>query len=654
MGCCIVLRKSAMLKMDFGRVTHIISALLELAVGNSWLAIASYKAIVDICEANIASEDQFIDHIFPVLAHLRDEEQNADRLYLWLALRKAYPHIEVGDGLEDPLSQTFLSSVVGQLDATAALLPALHPLWTVFAELDTAALLQNAAALWLEQKAHRALISMAVTASVPYMDAPEIVGLVENVALFESALSIPQNEAFRRLLGARFTALIANGDDISIRLLQALLKIDREHSFVTGVVTAGCGQLSDAQIRSLLQTAEPLPFKAVYQLLWAQKHRETIGDFAILSDLFAAAALGARYDDQKLELSKFLAVTLLRKTPDGRTWFGLLSGHEFPSTDAAASLEALVQAANETVVGLNALSTVLRIEPQFEPLAVAVAPFVSYCAALSKGKYEHWHSVSRLLLRKGLTFLEKSHMGVLTRDPELLALAVKSPVLCANALPLFVQNVDKLPKSFWKGYDADERLALPITAADAEAVLPEVMAKCSGKSKLGLQEKVAVALFDMVDGDRGNELVRAHIDAIVKDEQGSVGGSELIAELAKASSGVAFEVLTQVTELAPSVKHHLGIRRMREWIGACCESSEIPVDSIAEAIYATLDQEYGASTSGKKRAEEALSWAQKLMKKVGREIPRDRFGGLAEKFIATGSRNAANIIRQIANIVARE
>jgi hypothetical protein len=296
----------------------------------------------------------------------------------------------------------------------------------------------------------------------------------------------------------------------------------------------------------------------------------------------------------------------------------------------------------------------MRIEQVFEPLAVTVSAFVSYCSALRKGKYEHWHSVARLLVRKGLAFLEKRHVSVFGSDPELLELAVKAPALCAAALPLFVQNANNLSKTFWKSYKPEERLVLPISASEAESVLPDILANCTGKSKQLLQEKVATTLFEMVDGDKGNEIVRAHIDAILGDDQGKIGGADVITELAKASSGVAFEVLTRVTELAPTIERQSGLRHVRDWISACCESSEIPVDAIAAAIYATLNREYGPSTSGKKRAEESLSWAQKLIKHVSREIPRDIFGQLAGKVIATGSRNAANMIRQIANIVARE
>jgi hypothetical protein len=68
----------------------------------------------------------------------------------------------------------------------------------------------------------------------------------------------------------------------------------------------------------------------------------------------------------------------------------LLSGHEFPSIEVAQSLEELIEAANETIEGLNELNAVLTIQPFFEPCRVSLASFLSYCGALRKSAYLHW------------------------------------------------------------------------------------------------------------------------------------------------------------------------------------------------------------------------------------------------------------------------
>jgi hypothetical protein len=117
---------------------------------------------------------------------------------------------------------------------------------------------------------------------------------------------------------------------------------------------------------------------------------------------------------------------------------------------------------------------------------------------------------------------------------------------------------------------------------------------------------------------------------------------------------MAFDVLTTVTELAPTLDGQVGIKRIEQWIGDCCESNEIPVDAIAKAIYAALDRDYASSPSGKKKAESALHWAQKLIKKVQREILTHIFGKLAHKIIVTGSRNAVNMIRHISKAFPKD
>ena len=238
----------------------------------------------------------------------------------------------------------------------------------------------------------------------------------------------------------------------------------------------------------------------------------------------------------------------------------------------------------------------------------------------------------------------------LFKDPELLALAVEIPSLSAIALPMFVEHIPKLPKSFWHDYDPNRKISFPISAEDAVSIIPNVLSRCNGKSQHGLQEKVAITLFNMVDDEKATELVKAQIDKLLQDDKGVIGGTEVISQLVKGSPQLAYDVITYVTELAPNVERQGAQKKIQQWISDCCESSEVPATAISQAIYAALDHNYGETASGKKKAEAALSWAQKLIKKLTREIPRDIFGELADKMIATGSRTAANIIRQISNV----
>jgi hypothetical protein len=142
-------------------------------------------------------------------------------------------------------------------------------------------------------------------------------------------------------------------------------------------------------------------------------------------------------------------------------------------------------------------------------------------------------------------------------------------------------------------------------------------------------------------------LIVEHIETIISSEAEVVGGTDLISLLAKSSATVAFDVLEAVKRLSPNAQSQGKLRKIEQWVGDCCESSEIPVNVIAEAIFAALDHDYPATASGKKKAESALGWAHKLIKKIQRDIPRAIFDQLADKIIATGSRVAANILRQI-------
>lgn len=650
-ACICAFSRAGIFKNNHPLVRSLVESLISLSEQNSWMTLACYQAICDICERDVPNQDIFLDNVFEKLSPLlEDVPSTCDKLYLWVRLKQQYPKMKIGEWAENSLTKSWLAQFEVQLEGASALLPSLHPIWTILAEIDANALLQIVTELWLEDKTHRQLVSMAVAAVVPCLAVSELVALLKNTKLFETALSIRQNEAFTNALSGRLTKLVEVGDEHSFEAILALLAVPRDHTFVTQFLNNVCSHLSDGQTRRLLENVEDMSFKALVQLLWVQKHRETMRDLSILGDLFVAAAAKAKVEEQKIELSKFIAVNMTKKAEDGRTWFAVLTGVELPSNDFSPSIEDLIKETNSVVAGVNRLSEMIQIRPIFEECQVDIASFISFVTVLNKSKYDHWHSVSQILMRKSLPFLDSQNISVLFREPELLSLAVKTPALAAVALPMFVEHIEKLPKTFWREFNPEEKLRYPITPDDALSILPNVLSRCNGKSREGLQEKIAVTLFEMIDDEKATELVLAQVDKILQDDKGVIGGSEVVSQLVKTSPQLAYDVITHLTEVAPSVERQSGQKKLQQWISDCCESSEVPATAISQAIYAALDHTYGDTASGKKKAEAALSWAQKLIKKLTREIPRDIFGELADKIIATGSRTAANIIRQIANV----
>ena len=353
--------------------------------------------------------------------------------------------------------------------------------------------------------------------------------------------------------------------------------------------------------------------------------------------------------NDKIELSKFLAINLLRINSDGKTWFSLISGNKVPSFETSNSLESLIQATNQTITALNSISEILHIQPLFDPCEITIDSFLSFVSQLMKSKFQHWNLVGKLLLKKSINLLDPSNISLFSKEPELLDIAVRSPVLCEAALPMYVEHVDELPKSFWKSYDPEAKLSFPISRESAKAISLDIISKCNGKSKQNYQEKVALSVLDLLDDDEIESIVVQQIDKILSDENHTIGGEQIISSLIKSSSSIAYEVLVYLTKISPKYEQNFALKKIQKWISECSESGEIPVDDIAKAIYAAIDHEYSSNASGKKKAEAYLSWAQKLLNKIQRNVPRNIFSKLSEKFINTGSRAAAMMIRQISN-----
>ncbi|KAH0792773.1 hypothetical protein GPJ56_003396 [Histomonas meleagridis] len=649
--CFLSIVKSGIIKGEINTLISMIQEIVEIAENNICFRTICYKIIIDILEQEVMNEDLYIDKFHPIIKTLNEEStEDTNRMYLWIKLVKLYPHISVPQDFINPMNKEFFVKYQQVLLQSKSLLPSIHPIWGFFAELDSTKLLEIVNELWINDKTCRSLVSMAVTSSIPYLEPNEFLSLLQNVQLFEAAISIKQNSIFLNVLRQRVGNLIESGGDISIQVIVSLLTIPRKHSFIIDIINNFCSRMNDEQTKALLTHLDEIPFSSICKLLWAQKHKENITDFSIVIDLFKAAATKAKTKEEKMELSDFLSLNLQRVNSDGKTWFSLISGNKIPPFDLSQSLESLIQSTNQVITALNSINTLLSIEPNFEPCEVDINSFVSFVSQLIKSEYPHYKAVGKNLLKKSMNLLTVEHMPLIYKEPELLDIAIHSSILCSSALPMYVQHIEQLPKTFWKSFNPDQRINLPITHDEAKSIVTNVISRCNGKSKYNYQEKIALAVISKLDEEEINEIVKLQIDKIVNAKNNEIGGELVISNLIKSSSNIAYQVLTYLTEITPKVERQSAINKIQRWVALCAECGEIPVQDISCAIYATLDREYQATTSGKKKAETALTWAQKLLNKIQRSIPRDIFRQLVEKYIKTGSRLAAEKIKQISNI----
>jgi len=201
-----------------------------------------------------------------------------------------------------------------------------------------------------------------------------------------------------------------------------------------------------------------------------------------------------------------------------------------------------------------------------------------------------------------------------------------------------------LPEKEMKKCCIEERV-LPVSAEDATKLLQSSLNKCKKDSP----KKIAIVmdLFSKVDDETGLNVIRSQAEKILTEEAHISGGVEAISAIIKSNTNVAFEVLQFLTEIAPKVQSQFGTKTLREWIEKCTESSEIPVDAVSNAIYAAVNYEYSPDSSGRKKAESAVKWAYKQMKKAGPNAPRDMFNQLADRIADTGSRVASSTMNHL-------
>ena len=660
--CYVSIVKAGYTKKNTNLLGQIIQELFDMSQENVWMKLSIYKILVDIIETDIQNEDEFLDSYVSIFDKIKEETPSSvDNFYFWLRLSLLFPKLEVSDFYKDPLSDQSFEKHLELLKKTNQTKPAIHPIWNLFAQIDAINLLSIVDEIWVKKGQNRNLVSFACSAAVPYLALPELIVYIENTELFEFSLSTKANKTLINVLGKRIIPIIEAADENSIKIIRALLQIPRNHSFVNEAITKGCSSFNDKQTRFLIEKISDLPFQSIYSILWVQRHRLSIHDNTIIKDLFNIAASKASSFSEKVELSQFISKNIQRITSDGHTWFSLISEHELPSSELCSSLENLIQSTNDIIDGVNHISDQMSITPIFNHCDVTIDSFLSFISQLNKSKFHHWHNISKILIQKAIPLLGPEQINLFTKNPNLLSLAVKDPRLVEVALPYYIDKANEFVSSQASTNSQDNespekisnqenvKFDFPISPEAAMRILPNIMSKCTGRSKNNLQEKIALWLFGMIREESAINIIKDHMKKIFDDEKGTIGGEKLISQLIHRSPTIGYEVITYITEIGPNFNRASAIRKMEQWIDDCCGSNEIPVEEIAKSIYCVLDHEYQSTASGRKKAENALVWAEKLIKKIQRNIPRDIFSPLCEKFINTGSRNAATIIRQISN-----
>ena len=635
--CILAISRAGLLRKQKDLVFSLIEMFINLSTQNTWMTVPIYQAICDILGTNI---HRGTDLILEKLTPLReDPPTTGDRLFFWTRMKQIYPKMDIGEWSAEPGSKEWLARFENVLDATAGLLPNVHPLWRL---LDSNALLVTLPELWLEDGKHQHVISVAVTSCLPELTVSQFVDLLKHTKLLETALSVQHNETLRTEIQKKVSQIVSTGDENAFAVINALLDLKKEQKFVALLLKRSCAGLSDDQTRKLLEQVESMTFKASYQLLRAQRYRASLSDHSILVSLFKSVGSKVKHFDQSILISEFLEKTMLRKSGD-QTWFEIFSGVAFPENETP-SIDTLLADTNQLVKGLNSISEIIHVQKVLEECK-DIPSFVKLIETLNNSKLKHWHVISKHVTERSLPFLDKESASILLEYPDLVATAVKMPTLAAAVLPTFVEYVDSQHRGAWRPTSAPSDI--PITADEAPSVIPEVLTRCRQKSKDGIPEEIAISLFRDLDDATAETLIKKQIDGIVEDEQGMVGGAEAISKLIKAMPKVAPGVLKHLAS-ASAVERQSAQWKLRQWIVDCCECDDVPEEAVSQAIFASLNHEYQETASGKKKAELATAWAWKLIQKLDREIPRELFAGLVDKITATGSKRAASLITEIA------
>lgn len=642
--CLACVSRSGMLKDNLQLVGRYVQFLFDIGIKQPHQRGPAFSAIADIAINNIDDSDTFMDILLPILTLNQPKTpKNIDALYMWTAIGQKFPKVTMLDVIKTPLTREYIDQFDALLQETSDYRPSIHPIWHLLASIDHKALLRLTNEAWVPDfKQHKEQIAYAATAASHFFEEKEVIEFIENGPLFRSALSFNAKRILIPALTPAIKAALEAGGSRRRDMLVCLLSVEGKHSFILQLVTEACTRFDDAATEELAEALGDAPFSAYMSLLWAQKNRSNIEDFKVVRRLFEAVAAHVKTDEEKEELSNFVGNNLMRMTPDGKTWFTLLTDVEFSLADAPQSLNELVDGTNNILEGVNRVNAVLGLEA----VAAVSADIKELCAALStllRSPHEHLSKVGRLQLGRALPYMDASTASAIATDAELLNRAVRLPALCAACLPAFLERLKDLSKDEIRALK-ETPIRLPLTVEEASKVAEKCLNRCYG-SEERIQEDIACRVVQMLPDEEQRAAIEGQIRRVLIN--GSTKGYDAITMLIRASAQTSFDVMEFLRKLAKEVKEPSRLELMRRWIGECCESSECPSDNIAAAVFAAIDYEWDDSNKGRKLCESALEWAVKLMKRLDRDVPRTKFAELSERVAKTGSRNAANMVRQL-------
>lgn len=642
--------RAGLLRQSYQLAADYIQTLYDITTEHPAHTPVAFSIIVDIASSNIPDVDTFMELVHPVLnPSQKIIEKNVDALYMWTAFEQSFKSVANDEVLRRPISKEYLLNFAEVLLQTRDYRPSIHPIWYMFAKVDHEQFLNHVADIWIsDYQKNKPLIAYAVAASIQYFSTNELYEFFANKSLLETSLSYNTKVTNSDIIPALTPKLEAAYNEDKFRLLVALMSIDGDHSFITKFLNEKCESLTDEETLELANKLRDAPSQSFKTLLWAQKKRLNIKDFDVIPQVFKLACEHAKTENDKNELSKFVGVNFMRPTVEGTTWFTLLTGIDFSLADAPQNIGQLCDTTNKLIEGINKVNALLGITPAIEAVESKIESISKTCGELLRSQNTHMKEVGKLQLKRALPYLDSNTVPSIFCDAELLSMAVKMPELCGSVLPMFIEHIKALQDSTIQEMLKEPLRRLPISSDDALKIAQNVVNRAkplASENATKLQERYINALMGLLPDEQLQQLVTKQISKILTEN--SDNGIDVITGLIALNSQTAFDVIDAVSKVAPKVEQPKRLEIMRNWISECCKNGDISSDTIVDAIYAAINYEYNETPSSKKKLEAALEWADKLIKKLERDINRSKFREMMPMIAATGSRKAGNLIRQI-------
>lgn len=644
--------RSDILSFNYNMVPKFVQALFELAHKESVYRINAVCVLLDIIKNHIEDYESFMDSVFTILVHNQPKKPgNVDILYMWMEIALLFPKVSTLDVIKKPLSDEFFATFEDYLKTTAQY-NIVHPIWHFLAKIDYNSFFDIVINKFLPRYTEfRHFVPFSMTAIIPYLTTEELVEkYIGNSNLFSSSLQrLPEKNIFQ-VLQPKIDPLLETDKIGEItKILMHFLTIPREHTFVLKIINESCSKLSDKATDYLVNEMNKngLGFSSFKKVLWAQKLRHNV-------NLFIETANKATTDEERMEMLHFLAVNLYRISSNGLTWLTLLSGVEYSLSHVPESVSGVAELTNKLIDAVNITMEKIGIKKKVGYVQNDVDNLSKQLNKYANDKSNPVVSlVAQQMLKLLVPYIDASNIGCLKGQSDLLLKAIKISSLSAAALPLFFESLkDVKYKQEQKDFFNIETMRLPISSEDSYSLTSSLLA-IQIDNEVEIRSTILLYLIRMMNEDEYTKLVDELTTNTFENTENkgkNMLNVTLLKHLVKESSITANDIIQKCITLAPTLSKPSQLEVLRSLISLCSESADVGNDIISDAIYAALDYEYPPTGSGKKRCEVALKWAQSLLKKLDKSIPHAKFAELTERVNNTGSRQAAQIIRQISSV----